>query len=207
MSIPVRNLSCVSWLHGVSPPQTVADSTYRDWLGRFFALDQPLESSLRGFPQWHERDIDIAELGMTGALSCDLAALQCDVSSIQSASDGQIPNLANFPAALGSLYVLEGSKLGGRFILRDLAARLGAGIEGSDAFFSGNGSRINSHWTKFQTSLARFFTECPGDFDEAVSGFHATFTAVQQWMSSLHDSERGECRRSEPVFPGRSDLQ
>jgi heme oxygenase len=175
--------------------QTLED--YEAWLARFFALYQPMESTLRGFPQWPEWDIDIAELGMAAALSCDLAALRRDVSLIKPAPQGRLPKLATFPAALGSLYVLEGSKLGGRFILHDLAGRLGAGIAGSDAFFAGNGSQTGSRWSRFQSSLDRFSAGRPGEFDEVVSGAQATFSAVQDWMSPLRCRNRDRDTRSD----------
>jgi heme oxygenase len=167
--------------------QTLND--YRVWLQRFFGLYCPLEIRLREFSEWCEWDIAIEGMGQVAALSCDLTALQCDITLVELAPDDALPRLRTFAQALGALYVLEGSKLGGRFILLDLAGRLGNDIAGSDAFFAGYGSRTELMWTKFRSSIDRFAAERPEKFDEVIEGAQTTFVAVREWLSPLRLSE------------------
>jgi heme oxygenase len=166
--------------------QTLND--YRIWLQRFYGLYCPLENNLRRFSAWHDWGIAIEGMEQTTALVNDLTELECDAAIIELASDSALPNLPTFAHAFGALYVLEGSKLGGRFILRDLAGRLGTDIAGSDSFFAGHGPQTALIWTKFRASIDRFSIERPGEFDGMIEGAKATFAAVQMWMSPLRDS-------------------
>jgi heme oxygenase len=118
--------------------QTMAD--YRRWLIRFFGIYQPLELLLNGFAGWTAAGIRFDQLGHTEALLKDLKAMACDPDSIELASAEALPMVETFGQAFGALYVLEGSKLGGRYILKDLSNRLGSEIEGMNAFFTGYGA-------------------------------------------------------------------
>ena len=93
--------------------------------------------------------------------------------------------------AFGALYVLEGSKLGGRYILKDLSNRLGSDIEGMDAFFTGYGPDTVVRWASFKGSLDKFSALRPVEFPEVIAGARMTYAAIEAWMSHLADSCAG----------------
>ncbi len=70
--------------------------------------------------------------------------------------------------ALGFRYVIEGSTLGGRVILRQLEA-LGIDTTGL-GFLDPHGSRTGEVWRSFVAVLEGELTALPGALDEAVSG-------------------------------------
>jgi len=167
-------------------PQSIGDfQDYRRWLTRFFGIYFPLETRLGTFSEWDEWDIPFDRCRHTASLSKDLATLNVSTEYVEFASCREIPALSNFGEALGSLYVIEGSKLGGRFILNDLSARLGPRIEGATSFFEGHGAQMGRVWNSFIGSLDKFFYREPNQFSTVCSGALATFTALEAWMSPL----------------------
>jgi heme oxygenase (biliverdin-IX-beta and delta-forming) len=166
--------------------QTMAD--YRRWLIRFFGIYQPLEHLLSGFAGWTATGIRIDQLGHTEALLKDLKAMGSDPDGIELASREALPMVETLGQAFGALYVLEGSKLGGRYILKDLSNRLGREIEGTDAFFTGYGADTSLRWASFKDSLNEFSALRPTEFPEIVAGAKMTFAAIGAWMSPLTKS-------------------
>jgi heme oxygenase len=65
-----------------------------------------------------------------------------------------LPALDSRAAALGSLYVLEGSALGGQFIAAQVRRTLGLSPERGAAYFHGAGPGTAARWREFQVLLA-----------------------------------------------------
>lgn len=82
--------------------------------------------------------------------------------------------------ALGILYVLEGSTLGGRIILRALAAR---GVDDPDlAFLDPYGSETGARWRGFLAVLARETDEDEERITQACRGARAGFLHAEQLL-------------------------
>jgi heme oxygenase len=95
--------------------------------------------------------------------------------------------IASTAAALGALYVLEGSSLGGRLILRDLRGR-GADTTGL-AFLDPYGDQTGAHWRALIAVLEHeLATEAARA--EACAGALATFAlaraCLRQGVPALH---------------------
>jgi heme oxygenase len=178
--------------------QTMED--YRRWLVRFFGIYQPLEHLLSGFAGWTAAGIRIDQLGHTEALLKDLKAMRCDPDDIELALR-ELPMIQTLGQAFGSLYVLEGSKLGGRYILKDLSGRLGRDIEGMDAFFTGYGADTAVRWASFKGALDRFSTLRPLEFPEVIAGAKMTYAAIGAWMSPLAQPAAKE------MLPTRANIE
>ncbi len=156
--------------------RTIGD--YRAWLGRFFGMYEPLEGLFRGFDAWSEWKIDLNALGQARALRQDLNELGCDVGAMELAGEDALPRLTRFAEALGALYVLEGSKLGGRMILRGLLPRMSSEIAGARTFFEGYGAETGARWAYFRGSLDVFCAALAG----VIEGANRTFQAIHRWM-------------------------
>ena len=90
-------------------------------------------------------------------------------------------------AALGSLYVIEGSALGGQVIARDLA-REGMGPASGAAYFTGWGSRTGSMWRQFRELLEIEVGVLPGPRAQACEAACQTFDALTALLqSTLHE--------------------
>jgi heme oxygenase len=146
--------------------RTVAD--YTECLGRFFRLFSPLEAALGRFDSWADLGIDLAARRRSPALLADLAVLGC-------VPPAPAPiRLSSFPAALGALYVLEGSALGGKILAAAFERRLPA-VAGATGFFGGRGPRTGAMWKEFRTALDLYGDKNPAAEPAVVAGAVAVF--------------------------------
>jgi heme oxygenase len=158
---------------------------YVVWLGRFFGLYEPLESSLADFSYWNDLGLELGARNHCACLVADLAALSASIHDLPRAGRGVLPELPNFAHALGALYVLEGATLGGRVILRDLEARMRTAIFGATRFFGGRGDAVEPMWTTFRSAVDGFGQERPELRGDVVSGAERTFGAIKDWFAPL----------------------
>jgi heme oxygenase len=164
-------------------PDSVADlEDYRRCLAAFYRLYRPLEAALAAFDDWTSIGVEIAARAHTPRLAVDLSALGLDPQALPDARSAALPVLSNFATALGALYVLEGSTLGGRVILRLLQERLGERIRDASAFFGGHGARTAESWKEFKQSLDRYGAAHPDRIRTVVDGANTSFRCIGSWM-------------------------
>jgi len=89
-----------------------------------------------------------------------------------------LPALDSVPAALGSLYVLEGSALGGQFIAAQARRLLGLAPNHGTAYFHGCGQGTVARWREFLARLAADLDATPDGLALAVQGANDTFDAL-----------------------------
>ena len=96
-----------------------------------------------------------------------------------------VPPLASAAEAWGSLYVIEGSALGGQVIARALA-HSGTGPDSGAAYFHGWGADTPGLWHEFR---ARLLEELPGPAQVAAAcaAACATFDALAAHLESTLD--------------------
>jgi heme oxygenase len=178
LPLSVRLKQSVAAIHdeieaGAAIPDGILSlADYALCLGRFHAVFAPVEECLAAFDDWPEWGIDLAAHVRTPALRADLAALGFDHAALPRLV---LPPMADFAAALGGLYVLEGSSLGGKVILRSLEARLGSRLAGAAAFFGGAGRQGALAWPAFKARLDCFGEGRPAAQARAIAGAMAVF--------------------------------
>lgn len=86
--------------------------------------------------------------------------------------------LADPVDAWGSLYVLEGSALGGQVVARRLAQTLALGPEDGAAWFHGHGARTGALWADFRQRLEAALGDDPGARVRAAQAASRTFDAL-----------------------------
>jgi len=86
------------------------------------------------------------------------------------------------PFAMGMLYVLEGSTLGGRFILKNIQENLGLDEENGISYFAGYGNKTGSYWKKFLNDLTDFET-LNNTEKEIISGADYAFRIIGKHLS------------------------
>src|SRR4051812_16394816 len=129
----------------------------------------------------HRSDLFAAALSALGAAPADPA-------------DGpQLPAVPDTDAALGRLYVLEGSSLGGVFIDRHLATLPQLASAGRMSCFSPYGERTGAMWHALRTVTRARVAE-GGDAGRVVHAARQTFGALAAWCSSV------EPRRATPLI-------
>ncbi|WP_222268696.1 biliverdin-producing heme oxygenase [Modestobacter marinus] len=112
--------------------------------------------------------------------AADLAAL--GVAS-ESVATPDLPPVADTDEALGRLYVLEGSSLGGVFIDRHLAGLTHFAGAGRLTAFSPYGEDTGSMWHAFR-QVTRDRVAAGGDADRLVGAAQETFGALAAWCGA-----------------------
>ncbi len=155
-----------------------------DWEARVASLDgyRGLLARLRGFHATYEPAIGAA---LDEAAFFEprrrLAKLDADLTYLGLGPTGALPapsapRLAGPDAALGALYVLEGSTLGGRVIGRRIAALHGFETDGL-AYYRAHGPATGAMWSAFRARL-----EAAGDAGALAEAAVATFAAMRAWL-------------------------
>ncbi len=90
--------------------------------------------------------------------------------------DATMSGLGHFAHALGALYVLEGSRLGGRLLASRVAANMGGATLGALTFLRSDGSSVGPLWTEFCAALRGYAARADvRSRDAVVAGALETF--------------------------------
>ena len=125
----------------------------------------------------------IAALGLRPkfpALCADLAAHGLEPPAV--ASDALSPPDLN--TALGGLYVLEGSTLGGRVVARHLRKHLGDPLPGG-SFLDFHGDQASAHWKRLGLALERLAADGLIDREAVIAGACVVFQEVYAMLATL----------------------
>ena len=128
-------------LHAVPAFEALAAGTlslaaYVALLRRLLGFHAAVEAALAAAPSLRPYGIDLAERRRSAALRADLATLGLP----EAGPLAPLPPLGSAARALGCLYVVEGSTLGGRQLARGLDHLLPAGAVAGRAFLLGHGA-------------------------------------------------------------------
>lgn len=159
---------------------TLSRDTYLALLYAFYGAFAPLENALEkalkrhnGSIAFHPRvPLAIEDIRYISGHSTDIPPV--------APSSSQEPDLPSLPAALGVLYVLEGSRLGGKVISHQLGKTIGVTpIEGG-RFFAGTGSGGLESWKAFRTYCEGYVKEHPEAAGEIIRSANATFHFIRE---------------------------
>lgn len=84
---------------------------------------------------------------------------------------------------LGIFYVIEGSSLGGRVILKNINAVLGHDETNGASYFSGYGNQTGSHWKSFLNTLVQYEDENNAE-DEIIAGANFAFKTIAKHFTT-----------------------
>lgn len=166
--------------------QTITAENYQILLQKFLGYYTVIEQALQKINDWEKFGFDIKSRMKANWLKEDLLKLGKTKESIeQIAHCNNIPNIQNMAEALGVLYVLEGSTLGGQILQRHLANALNLNTENGARFFGGYGkTEIRDKWVAFQKLLTDFDKKFPQDKQKIVNTAIATFQTMDNWLKS-----------------------
>lgn len=153
-------------------------------LRKFYTLYEPLETRLADSADWSAAGWDFEGRRKTPWLRDDLLAL--GVSAAELAQWQRAPDIApvpDFGAAVGTLYVVEGSTLGGQTIARQLLEPLGITAERGGKFFRAYGEETGRRWREFGQWAEAQAAQRPLEAS-ALHGARATFGDFARWMNS-----------------------
>lgn len=151
---------------------------YKSMLQRLHDLYQPLEKSLATHLDG-KVDLNLSErLNKADLLKADLSEL----GLFETTSKSKF-TISSVEAAIGTLYVIEGSTLGGQIISKKLKSSLQLS-EPQMQFFRGYGDKTGPMWQKFKTFLD---SESVGSYnsDKIVAGAEEAFTFISEAMKPV----------------------
>ena len=150
---------------------------YRSVLGRFYGFYVTWEEELRPWT---------SKLGAQGAaLHPKLPDLIRDLDFLEISRDSMrvcpaVPACESIPQAIGSLYVREGSALGGQYISRQLESRLGFANGAGYQFFSSGGRSVGPEWRAFQKLMLEHSS---AENDQAmIESARRVFESIRVWL-------------------------
>jgi heme oxygenase (biliverdin-IX-beta and delta-forming) len=117
-------------------------------------------------------------------LEADLSFLTGNPARAQTApSVDHLPAMNAIGRVFGSMYVMEGSTLGGRFIAPHVAKLFSLDTGLGNAYFDGYGPRTGSMWNAFRETASG---EVPRDqYDAALEAAIATFDGLHDWLGAV----------------------
>jgi heme oxygenase len=159
------------------PSVTVRD--YRSFLATLWGFHSPIEQQLAGvadlgavLPDWSRRR-------KSSHLAADLAALGARAEDLPIGQHW--PTLRTVDRAIGCLYVVEGSTLGGQHIYRHLSTALPGAAEDASRFLTCYGANVGRMWNAFRDHVGGAIDRL--DPDEVTRAARETFSAVRDWFA------------------------
>lgn len=163
----------------VSADVTVAE--YATYLSRMLPLHQAIEEQL--FPQLKNIFQDIDERKKADLIRKDLEQLPpTSVRSKAFTADLSFTN--SLPGALGMMYVMEGSALGGKVILKQLQKTLPEEVfKNATHYFSVYGDQIGKMWMRFLNNFSDAVIANKME-DEVINGAKNSFEQIRLWFDN-----------------------
>lgn len=161
---------------------SLSQDSYIDILRRFHLLLYGFESSARDREEWREIGFDFEQRMKTPLLERDLGYFGIDPHTRPVVS-GATPafRCERFVDVLGTMYVTEGSSLGGQVISRQLRKNLGLDKDWGATYFNGYGGDTGHRWKECCELLERY-ADRPSERDAIVSSARHAFEAFTEVM-------------------------
>lgn len=155
---------------------------YRRLLQRFYGFYQPGEAQLTTLP-WSTVGFDWSTRRHSPPLANDLHWLGETPATLAALPRcATLPALATIPQALGYLYVVEGSTLGGQLISRHLQQQWPALQEAGCQFFQRYGTQVGAMWRLFSYFVNNYVAMHPTAEAAMVDTACATFQQLRGWL-------------------------
>lgn len=155
-----------------------SNEDYADLLKHFFAYFSHIEATIKPFITASVLP-DYAQRRNSTYIKADILELGADITDLPFTT---VPKIENAVQALGALYVLEGSIMGGSIIVKMLEK---GGVTKGVSFFSGYGEATGMMWGNFIAVLnAQAKTE--QEAQEAIVAANETF----KHFASVFEKER-----------------
>ncbi len=115
-------------------------------------------------------------------LTKDLLNLGLSGADIEALTKAPIPSLQSLPEAIGALYVLEGSTLGGQVISKHLQNKLQITPDSGGAFFWAYGNKTMPMWLSFKNFLNSDDTAGLQENPKVLESAKETFLSMEKWL-------------------------
>jgi heme oxygenase len=160
----------------LDPDATVND--YRDYLARLFGYVAPLEDRLAAVCS-DAPDLEVDARRKAHLAVIDLRALGLPLYEIgRLPRCAALPDVSNLQRALGCLYVLEGSTLGGRDLEHQLSQLRPEAVATAHAYLRGYGRATDDRWNAYRAALEVYAT----DPASVLAAARQTSQTLHSWL-------------------------
>lgn len=161
---------------------TMSIEQYKEFLQKFYGFHLPLEQALSAF-EWSRLGIAFDERRKITLLEQDLRALgmtDVEIALLPSAED--LPPMNSLEAAVGVMYVMEGSTLGGQIQARQVQKMFGFTAENGAAYFSSYGANVGVMWKGYCEAIVSAANDNEANESVIISSAKETFAALERWL-------------------------
>jgi heme oxygenase (biliverdin-IX-beta and delta-forming) len=164
-----------SGVNVMSPTLTVDE--YKDLLVKFYSFYKIYETKVSDKLQQISINLDYQNRLNTPRIVADLKNLGMSENEIAAIKPtDELPQIDSAEKIFGSLYVIEGSNLGGQIISRHLKEKFGFDETNGAAFFSGYGKETGKMWNEFREAITEFAEN--SDDEEIIGAAIETFEKI-----------------------------
>jgi heme oxygenase len=147
---------------------------YKTLLGKFYRFYAAVEPKLP-IGELKEAGFDYEPRLKLPSLEADLKYLGV-LEEVKATGDfEQCPDTSSVSKAFGSMYVIEGSTLGGQVITRHLKEHLDLTPEAGGAFFNSYGPMVGPMWKEFGAAITAYSEANSGEDETIVQSARDTF--------------------------------
>ena len=161
----------------LDPDVTLAD--YQAYLSKLYGVTVACENQV--FPELASVLTDLSERYKAHLIEKDLIATGFTEEQIKGLPIHQF-HFSGLSEAIGIMYVLEGSTLGGKVIYKHIHEKLGLTPESGAAYLWGYGTQTGTLWKSFVSTLIQVAVENNGD-PRIIDSAKMTFTEINKWLS------------------------
>jgi heme oxygenase len=158
---------------------SVTINDYRQYLVKMYGFVQPFEDLV--LPQLATFLPDIDSRRKVRSIEKDLVAIGMDEQEIKQLPRFSFDTNWSEAEALGAMYVMEGSSLGGAVIYKHIAKILGLSNGQGASYFYGYGPTTGSNWKAFINTLTQYAMEQNAG-QQITDSAENTFKNIHGWF-------------------------
>lgn len=159
---------------------------YTRALTTLYGFILPLEQGMEAFVDSQHNPLSLPEPLPSRAwkrsdlLRRDLGVLGVSEQRLDELPLCHLPRPASLEEVFAQLYLLEGSRLGGKVIAASLKRSLGLDQDSGCAYFSSNGQEVGPAWSRFKTALE--ICNTPQSGAKVIAAAIDCFATLEAWF-------------------------
>jgi heme oxygenase len=161
---------------------------YRAYLVSMYGFTAPIEQRLRQLAPSFAQELELERRYKSDLLVQDLVAIDERLAARAEPLRlcEALPENRDTSQALGTLYVLEGSTLGARWLLRHLEP---LGLDDCSRYLRSYGASLGAMWEKLRGTLTGHAARHPDRVPALIAAAQETFRTLDAWCVSCGAAE------------------
>jgi heme oxygenase len=163
---------------------TITKERYINYLKVLYAIHYKFENLIQNMEEWSSYDINPHKRSRLQLIKEDLTALDASTENILLEIDLHVN--WSFPVAVGVLYVLEGSTMGGQILSQRLSHLIGNDTLSATRYFQAYKDDTIILWSEYCDFLVQYGDDNPEKTSEVILSACSMFLIMQQLMYEIN---------------------